>query len=221
MFNWVGQAEHLCGPDLAVGRQFVTFDLELERLVDGYLGVPWHLGCLPAWFCFYRPSDKASALLDLVLPLDGLELWPSRVSDVLPVHMLFVLLSCDLVALHTPGQHGLGGRAHADGCIFTCWRNKKKCCFFTFIMDLPLLKLCVIFWQYVATRMVLPCIWGRVLLTTVKGPSVYPILRSPQNYRILWACFSLGIRLHLGSSQWLYGCLNELWTKLCLHPTPA
>lgn len=40
---WVGQAEHLCGPDLARGCPLLTFDLELERLVGGYLGplTPW------------------------------------------------------------------------------------------------------------------------------------------------------------------------------------
>lgn len=37
----------------------------------------------------------------------------------------------------------------------------------------------------VPARMALPCIRGRILLTTVKDPSVDPILRSPQNYRIL------------------------------------
>lgn len=38
---WVGETEHLCRPDLAMGCQFVTFDLEPGPCGSmGYLGVP-------------------------------------------------------------------------------------------------------------------------------------------------------------------------------------
>lgn len=58
-----------------------------------------------------------------VLPFDYLELWPSQVSDVLPVHMLFILPPREPGILCTPGQRGWGGSTPADACVRNCWEN--------------------------------------------------------------------------------------------------
>lgn len=87
--------EHLYRPDLAVGCQLVTFDLDhgpCSSVV--YLECPWiaHQGD----FVLARPPIMlTSSLLALhlapVLPFDYLGLWLSLVSDVLPIHRLFIL----------------------------------------------------------------------------------------------------------------------------------
>lgn len=92
---WVGQTEHLYRPDLAVGCQLVTFDLD-----HGPCSSVVYLECL--WiahqgdFVLARPPIMlTSSLLALhlapVLPFDYLGLWLSLVSDVLPIHRLFIL----------------------------------------------------------------------------------------------------------------------------------
>lgn len=194
----MGQSEHLCRPDLAMGCQFVTFDVEL-----GVPQWPWSADqpdvltappiMLPL-FIFGVASGSSSAF-------DYLKLWPSPVSDVLPVHMMFILPPCELGVLCTPGQPGLDGAMHTDERMFNCWKNKKKC-FFP-----PLLELYLPFGLVWSLRMMAEFLpWHffsesgcQVLLTTVEAPSVYTIPQSPWNYRILWACFSLGITLLLGS----------------------
>lgn len=199
--RWVGQSEHLCWPVLAMGCQFVTFDEEVG---------------VPRWPWSADQPDVVLTAPPIMLPLfifgvhlapvlsDYLKLWPSPVSDVLPVHMMFVLPPCELGVLCTPGQHGLDGGMRTDERMFNCWKNKKKC-FFP-----PLLELYLLFGLVWSLRMMAEfLLWHffsesrcQVLLTTVEAPSVYTIPLpppSPWNYRILWVCFSLGITLLLGS----------------------
>lgn len=51
----------------------------------------------------------------------------------------------------------------------------------------------------------------QVLLTTLEAPSVYTIPRSPWNYRILWACFCLGVRWHLESGWQPVATWARVW----------
>lgn len=118
-----------------MGCQFATFDVEL-----GGPQWPWSadqpdvLTAPPIMlllFIFGVASGFSSAF-------DYLKLWPSpAMSDVLPVHMMFILLPCELGVLCTPGQPGLDGAMHTDKCMFNCWKNKKKC-FFPPLLELYL-----------------------------------------------------------------------------------
>lgn len=124
---WVGQTECLYMPDLDRGCQSVTFDLELGPCSCVF----WCLGLPASMILFSQGLHKCLSssfwALHLApgLPIDYLELRPSQVSDVLPIPTLFILLPREHGVFHTPGQYGLGRRAHADECMFNFWKNSS------------------------------------------------------------------------------------------------
>lgn len=116
--------------------------------------------------------------------------------------MLFILLAFEPDALCTPGQRGLDVIMHGDECMFSCQRNKKKCLFSPLLLTYLQFSLMWAFenaWQEACCDISLH--HGINPANCHQNPSVYTIPRSLWNYRILWASFSFGIRLHLGSGR--------------------
>lgn len=224
--HWIGHKKHLCRPDLAMGCQFVTFDLEPGQCgLSGYLGSALTaLDCLPAWFCSHRASKNAPALhfwhhiwlRSCLLTISNFG--PPRCLISCQSTCLFYLPVNLVFCVHLGSVAWMGACMLTNAC-FTVWIVKSNTYFHPWYR-LTSHSACVIFWECMVGFL----LWYffsasgcQFMLTTVKAPSVYTIPRSPWNYRILWACFSLGIQLHLERGWQSCGCLDafdHIWSHL-------
>lgn len=100
------------------------FDRLLWKCPDS-LGLPTSMILFSQGLQKCSSSSFLAPHLAPILPFDYLKLWPSQVSDLLPVHM-FILPPCEPGVLCTPGQCGLDGNMHANECMFHCLNSKKQ-----------------------------------------------------------------------------------------------
>lgn len=181
---------------------------------------------LPAWFCSHSVSNNTPTLH--FWHRVWLQSCLLTISNFGPPRCL---MSCQstcclfyrhvnlVFCVHLGSVAGVGARLLTRVCV-----TVGKITFFFTLVDFPPIQPCATLWWHAAGF--LPWYFFsasgcQVLLTIAQAPSVYTIPRSPWNCRILWACFSHGIRLQLGRSWQTHSCVSELLTELWSHLIPA
>lgn len=152
---WVGPSEHLCRPDLAMGCQFVTFDVELGPCsLMGYLGASalMALERQPACCCSHRAPGNASTLqfwhcisLQSCL-LTASNFGPPRCPMSCQSTCCLFYRHMNLVfCVHLGSVAWMG--THLMTTMFNCWKNTKKG-FFSPLLELYLLSTLCDLWEW-------------------------------------------------------------------------